>query len=406
MRPIFSHTGAVLAGTLCLLSLASCTAKRKYTDISTHLQTAVPSPCAQCEKPDLSSVRRSYSFVACGDNIIYGGNTKEARANAQPGGREYNFKPMYKNIADFIAAADVSFINQETVMAGGDHPISYYPCFNSPQDLGYDLEELGYDIVNIANNHMLDAGTDGLEDTIAFWKQRDVLLLGGYDNEEDYDRVRVLDCGGIRTAFLSYTYATNGIKKWDGYDVVVPYLDDEDILRQLAIARSSAEVVMVSVHWGDEGAFKPNDEQKRLAKLMADGGADVIIGHHPHVLEPVEWIEGKDGHRTLCVYSLGNFIGEQAYDYNTVGGMISFDVTLFGSTEPSFENIVFHPTVCHYSSDFYINEIYFMEDYSDYLASQHAVRRYYAHAYDFDTLIGYVTKTIDKSFLPAWFADK
>ena len=341
------------------------------------------------------------TFIGCGDNIIYG--TKDARSKAIPGGRELNYKPHYAPVADIIEQADIAFINQETLMCGEGYPLSYYPMFNSPQDVGHDLVELGYDVVNIASNHMLDKGADGLLRTIEFWKSLDTLMIGGYENEEDFDNIRIIEKDGLKIAFLAYTYGTNGLTKSKDSDVVVPYINDEDIIRQSALAHEKADLVFVSVHWGVEGAFTPNEEQQRVAQLFADCGIDAIIGHHPHVIQPVEWLTGKDGNKTLCVYSLGNFMAEQAYDYNMVGGIITFDILHSQSTPAYIDNVEFIPTVFHYTSNFMTNEVYRMEDYTRELAAVHGVKGYFGHRLDYDTLIKYATDTIDEQFLPDYF---
>ena len=139
---------------------------------------------------------------------------------------------------------------------------------------------------------------------------------------------------------------------------------------------------------------------REFRRLFADCGVDAIIGHHPHVLQPVEWIEGKDGNRTLCVYSLGNFMAEQAYDYNMVGGIISFDIVQIADAEPYIDNVLFTPTVFHFPSNFYNNTIYLMEDYTPELAAVHGVRTFYKHTLTYDRLIAYATDTIDEQFLP------
>lgn len=320
----------------CLAVFSGCGKARPYTGVT--LSDVPPQAAQTAVMPDFSSYIKEVSFLGCGDNIIYKGNVKEAASNAKAGGRTYNFKPTYALVADRIEKADIAFINQETVMAGDGYELSYYPMFNSPQDVGYDLQELGFDVVGIANNHMLDKGAKGLEKTIAFWKNMEgVLLIGGYDSREDYDTVRVLEKNGIKIAFLAYTYGTNGLTKAASSPVVIPYINEDDITRQVAAAKNAADAVIVSVHWGDEGSFKPNDAQKRTAQLFADCGVTAIIGHHPHVIQPVEWITGKNGNKTLCVYSLGNFAAEQAYDYNMVGGMISFDLVQIANTEPHLE---------------------------------------------------------------------
>ena len=353
-------------------------------------------------EPDMSDVIKTVSFIGCGDNIIYAGNIKDARSKAGAGDGEFNFKPMYEHVDHIIEEADIAFINQENVMAGDGYEISYYPMFNSPQELGYDLKELGIDGVNIANNHMLDTGAGGLQKTIEFWKNMDdVLMIGGYENKEDYDTMRILEKNGIKIAFLSYTYVTNGISKPASSPIEIPIHNDEDILRQTTLAKEQADVVIVSIHWGYEGAFKPSTEQIRLAQLMADCGVDAIIGHHPHVLQPVEWLEGKDGNKTLCVYSLGNFMAEQAYDYNMVGGIVEFDIIQLGKNDAYIDNVVFNPTVFHFPSNFFNNTIYLMEDYTRELAAVHGVKHFYRHTLTYDGLIKYATDTIDKQFLPA-----
>ncbi len=384
--------------TLLLFALCACDASRAFDmpDMTTYKTESA----ASVQTPDLTSIIKEVSFLGVGDNIIYGGNTKHARAAAIKGGRAYNFKPMYAPVEEYIAGADIAFINQEVVMAGDGYDISYYPTFNAPQELGYDLEELGFDVVNIATNHMLDKGAGGLSKTIDFWNERNVLMIGGYKDEVDFDNIRILEKDGISIAFLAYTYGTNGIKKAASSPLVIPYLNDEDIIRQTTLAKQSADMVMVSVHWGDEGAFKPNDEQKHYAKLFADCGVDVIIGHHPHVVQPVEYLEGKDGNKTLCVYSLGNFMAEQAYDYNMVGGMIAFDIVKIGENKPFLENVKFIPTVFHFSSSFLDNTVYPMTEYTPSLAAIHGVRTHYRHTLSYEKLLRYATSTIDAAFLP------
>lgn len=346
------------------------------------------------------------TFMGCGDNITYEGNLAQARENATDGGRTYNFKPTYDNVLSKIQNADISFINQETVMAGDGYPISCYPTFNSPQDLGYDVVELGFDVVNIATNHMLDMGTNGLSKTMEFWKNQDALMIGGYENKEDFENIRIYEEQGVKIAFLSFNYGTNGIPLSASSDIKIPYIDDEDIVSQIKSAKQKADVVFVSMHWGDEGAFKPNDEQKRIAQMIADNGADVIIGHHPHVIQPVVWLDGKDGNKTLCVYSLGNFVAEQAYDYNALGGIIEFEIVKKNNEKPYIENPVFTPTVCHFEAGLKNNKVYYLHNYTTELANKHAVSAYYGHTISLERLLKYTTDTIDKEFLAKEFTDK
>ncbi|MBQ9940043.1 MAG: CapA family protein [Clostridia bacterium] len=396
---------AVLFIFAILLCFAGCSMERTvvYQESIPLLPDAEQLP----EIPtDVSNAEFKVSFLGCGDNIIYGGNTRDARLKAVEGGRFYNFKPQYAKVEKYISSADIAFINQETPMCGDGYDISYYPRFNSPQDLGHDLVELGFDVINIANNHMLDQNSDGLSRTIEFLKGLDVLMIGGYENSEDFDNIRVIKKNQLRIAFISYTYETNGLRKSQSSELVVPYINDDDIKRQAEIAKNISDFVIASVHWGNEGAFKPSNEQKRVAQLFADCGVDVIIGHHPHVLQPIEWLTGEEGNETLCVYSLGNFLAEQDYDYNTVGGMISFDIVSRGSQKTKVENVLFTPTVCHYPATFRENIIYPMTEYTPELAGLHAVKNYYKNTYVYDKLINYVTDTIDEQYLSVEFKEK
>ncbi len=356
------------------------------------------SGCESTDEPVPPPVEQEQrvSLVACGDNITYKGNISDAKALAADG-REYDFRPIYSEVKEIIESADVAFINQETVITGGEP--SFYPMFNSPRQVGYDLVEVGYDVVNIANNHMLDKGADGLSKTIEFWKTQPVLMIGGYENEADYQAPKIIEKNGIKIAFLSYTYGTNGMKLPKGSDLKIPYIEDAKVAEEAKRAEENADFVIASVHWGEEGRFKPNNEQKEFAKTLADSGVDVIIGHHPHVIQPVEWIEGVNGNKTLCIYSLGNFAAEQAYDYNMVGGMMSLELVKKG-TALSVQKPVFMPTVFHYNARFRENRVYLMKDYTPELAAKHGVKLYYKHPLTYEGLLAYAKDTISAEFLP------
>ena len=142
----------------------------------------------------------------------------------------------------------------------------------------------------------------------------------------------------------------------------------------------------------------PNGLQKSYAKQFADAGVDVIIGHHPHVIQPVEWIEGSSGNKTLCVYSLGNFMAEQAYSYNMVGGMISFDIVSVTGSKPYIENVIFIPTVFDWGTAFYNNRVYILEEYTEEQAKNHGIKSY-GRSTSLSQLRGYVSSTISDEFL-------
>ena len=338
------------------------------------------------------------SFVGCGDNLTYYGNVRDAKSCALPDGRSHNFAPTYSFVADRIAAADIAFINQETLMCGEGYAFSYYPYFNSPQDLGYDLQKLGFDVVNMANNHMLDKGAEGLAATINFWNAMEgVTLIGGYRDQADYDDIRVVESSGIRIAFLAYTFETNYLKLPASSSLIVPYPDEETVRTQVSRAKELADFVLVSVHWGVENSFTPNQSQTDFAALLAELCVDAVIGHHPHVLQPVEWIDRPDGGRMLCVYSLGNFVAEMDWDFHMLGGMIAFDMVLTDGA-PSLENVEFIPTVYYYDRSFYNNRVYYYADFTEELAVSHGIV-YYGRTISCANLSKYLKNTISEEFL-------
>lgn len=400
-----------IAVILCALALllSSCAENRstKYESENnpTKITTPPSLPLSVNEPADVPITEKRISFLAAGDNVIHPCIYIDARNRATESTREYNFKPMYQNVADFIASFDIAFINQETLMGGKDIGYSGYPTFNSPQDLGLDLMDIGFDIINIANNHMCDKGVRGLSGTLDFWENQPVTLIGGYRNREDYDNIRYHEVDGVKIALLSYTYGTNGISLPSSTDLVVPYINDEDIIRQCNEARKNCDLLIASVHWGTENSSTVSDEQKHFAELMAQNGVNVIIGHHPHVLQPIEWISTEAGD-TLCIYSLGNLVSAMEYWQNMVGGFFTFDIVALSNGEVRVENVKFLPTAFFYGPSYYNSCLYFLEDYTDELAEIHGTKKLYGHgAYPSDmkkyadNIMGdYIAEKSDYSF--------
>ena len=397
---------AILLVALSLFLLASCGSRNGenslesliFNTIETESETQIETVPPETEPPEPETVKAT--FVGCGDNIVYTGTLWEAQAQAYTGTRAYNFKPIYEPVADIIRDADISYINQECVMDGGEP--AYYPMFNSPQELGYDLVELGFDVVNIANNHMLDRGGAGLKSTIEFWKSLDTVMIGGNLDHDDYDSVEIIERNGIRVALLSYCEMTNGLTIGADYDVWIPYLDREDIKRQCDSVKDKCDLILCSVHWGEEYVFTPTEEEKTWAKYMADCGVDVIIGTHPHVIQPIEWIEGEGGNKTLCVYSLGNFMAMQAFDYNMLGGIISFDINKKGDERAYVDNVVFIPTVYYFAQNWYGSRVYKLSDFTEEMAASHGLINY-GRTLKRSNLEYYLHDTIADEFLPEEF---
>jgi len=349
--------------------------------------------------PPATNAETRISFVAVGDNILHSAVMEDA-ANHAGDGEEYDFTYIYDNVRDVISAADVAFVNQETLLGGKNLGYYGYPNFNGPQEAGDALVDAGFDIVCIATNHMCDMNEAGLLGTIEYWEEQPVTLIGGYRNAADYENIRVHEKDGVKIALLAYTYdpyTTNGMKLPASSELITPIYNEAVIRRQVAAAKEVGDIVIVNMHWGEDSKFTVNAEQKKYAQLLADCGVDVIIGEHPHVLQPMEWIEGSSGNKTLLTYSIGNFLSTMYNDYFMVGGMLSFDIVKDASGT-RVENPLLVPTMTFYDVNRANLSIYFLDDFTADLASAHGTN---AHgATSLEQLRGYVKNAIPAEFLP------
>lgn len=339
--------------------------------IETGQQTQENYAHAQTDADDVS-------FMAVGDNLIH----NQIYRNAQTSENTYNFKPIYKDVADEIQNTDLAFINQETMFGGDYRPYSAYPRFNTPSDMAGDLSDLGFDLVNGSNNHTLDMGTEGLMNTIKYWDQYkdQVLYTGVFESQAARDNIPVIEKNGMTFSLLSYTYDTNGIEPEQPYHV--NYFDPELIKNDVQSAQEMSDFVIVSAHWGDEHTFQPNTKQKEYAQYFADLGVDLVVGHHPHTIQPMEWVTGTSGNETLVAYSLGNFFASSMNDINSLGGSLHLDFNKEGNKE-FIDNVRWEPLVIHHEEKAPGNatsrhnfSVYELSNYTTELAQQHSLNDY------------------------------
>lgn len=341
---------------------------------------------------------KTLKMLSVGDNLIHNGIYEQAQARA--GGNGYNFSFAYKNVASAIKEADIATLNQETVIAEGYKPSSY-PMFNSPKELGDEMVKIGFDVVNLATNHMLDKTTKGLIQAMDYWDTKEgVVRTGAYRNEEELNKVEFIEEDGLKIGLVGVTQHTNGIKLPTDTAVKIIYTDNEESIKaKIEAAKKECDVVLVNAHWGEEYTNVPTDLQRNLAKKMADWGADVIIGHHPHVIQPVEWIEKDDGSRTLVAYSLGNFISQQNRAPRMIGGMLRYDLTKdFSSGKVTISNVSFETIVTHFVNNKHDIQIYRLSQYNDTLAKAQ-VSRLKQSDFSMKYINDYVNRVIDSEFL-------
>ncbi|MEG0823010.1 MAG: CapA family protein [Erysipelotrichaceae bacterium] len=308
------------------------------------------------------------SFMAVGDNLIHNSLYFDAKTD-----NGYDFNPMFVPIKPYVEKADIAYINQETILGGTELELSNYPCFNSPQEAGDALVATGFDWINQATNHSLDRGEAGIVSAMNFWdKYPDIVTTGINRNKEEEQKFRYIKRKDINFGLLSYTYGTNGIEEPEGKAYLVNNIDKDQMKKDVEAIKKTCDVIIVSMHWGNEYQTTPSDEQKDIAQYLSDLGVKVIIGSHPHVIQPANYVTSKSGNKTLVIYSLGNFISAQNDTINMLGGMSTFTIHKDGKTnEYSVVDPKFYPTVTHFEANQTNFKTYVLKDYSDELASKH-----------------------------------
>ena len=304
----------------------------------------------------------------------------------------YDFRHLFAHVKDDIQAADIALVNQEVILGGTELGLSGYPAFNGAFEAGDALVDTGFDVVLHATNHALDKGRQGILNCLNYWhtKQPQMKVVGIYDSAAAQEsQLCICEQNGIKVAVLNYTYGTNGIPLPAGMQYAVNLLDEDQVERDVEHAKEEADFVVVCPHWGQEYSHGINGQQEKYAQLFADLGVDLVIGTHPHVIEPVEWVEGENGQKTLVYYSLGNFInatsgsGEGVAD-RMVGAMAEVTLKRDKTGQIVIEEYGVEPLVTQMLTGRNRITTYKLSDYSQKLADENEVlERDDTFSYDF-----------------------
>ena len=262
------------------------------------------------------------SVFMVGDALIHSCVYQDAKTS--DGG--YDFKPMLELIKPIASKYDLAYYNQETVLGGTELGLSNYPRFNSPYEVGDAFIDAGFDLVSLATNHTMDKGEVGVTNSVNYWKkQKNVVTSGQWTSAEDREKSisKIYEKNGIKYAFLSYTTWTNGLETPAGKEYLNNVYSDEKAAADIAKVKDKCDVIIVAMHWGTEYSLGVDNSQDRIAKFLSDQGVQLIIGAHPHVVEPVEYI--NDG-KTFVIYSLGNLISDQEGNERLTGLMMSVNI--------------------------------------------------------------------------------
>ena len=260
----------------------------------------------------------------------------------------YDFSRVFSDIKPYIESADISIGNIETTFAGKDIAYTGYPTFNTPEELAKNLSDIGIDVLSTANNHSLDKRYNGLVNTLNVLDKVGISHTGTYRSKEEQDTILIKDVNGIKFAFLSFTYGTNGIPVPSGKEYCVNLIDETLMLDQIKKAKEQKpDIICVNMHWGDEYKLKQNTTQKNLADFLFKNGVDIILGSHPHVLEPMEkrtitLDDGttKDG---FVIYSLGNFMSGQVIENTRDSIILQLQITKHTNNTITIDSINYIP---------------------------------------------------------------
>lgn len=308
------------------------------------------------------------TILMCGD-MLAGGYTHKSGLMEDG---TYNYDRIFENVTHIIQKADLAMLNQEVILGGTSLGLSGYPLFNAAFELGDAEVKAGFDVILQASNHVLDQGKKGFDLCMDFWHTNhpQIDILGVNESAEAQEEIYIREVNGIKIAILNYTYGTNGLPIPKDRPYIVNMMDENKIISDLDKAREAADFVIVCPHWGTEYTLKQTKNQEMWAKLFADHGADLVLGTHPHVVEPIEWVTGEDGHQTLVYYSLGNFSSNQA-QAETMLGIFSIVRLVKSKDGVSIDSYGAIPLVNHYRSGDVTT--YTLYDYPPEMVSQNAI---------------------------------
>ena len=288
----------------------------------------------------------------------------------------YDYSHIFSETSDLISEADIALVNEEVIIGGAELGVSGYPAFNASYEIGDALADAGFDVVLHATNHVLDKGAKGLMNCYDYWEANhpEIEVLGIHDSPEDQARISVLEVNGISIAILNYTYGTNGIPVPSDMPYAVDLLEESRVIEDLKSAEDMADFTIVCPHWGTEYRLTPDPYQEKWAKIFAENGADLVIGTHPHVIEPIEWCD-----ETLVYYSLGNYVnwtsGTGPGTANRmVGGMAEVTLTRSEDGDVCIEDYGVTALVTDLRAGSDGVTVYRLSDYTPELADRNAIR--------------------------------
>ena len=338
-----------------------------------------PEPVKPAEKlvlPKDESYTQKATILCTGDNLIHEALYADAESEDEEG--YYDFRPIYRLVKPLIEAADVATVNMETPLATSIGSPSGYPHFNSPRGAGYALLDAGFDVINHANNHIMDMGTEGIVATLNYWSDYSMPVVGAYRNDEDMYTMRIVDVNGIKIAFLGFAEFTN-YDIPDSAEIRVPFFSDNTLVEELIKkAKQEADIVVVHAHWGEENEDVLTETMTALSQMMVDWGADIIFGNHTHIVQDLRLLKREsDGQLCPVIFSNGNFVSGQKERSHLLSGLEVVTAAKNPDTGAvQIENVEYLPVLTHYEGDRKNAVVVPLDQYTDEMAAQHGVAEF------------------------------
>lgn len=315
----------------------------------------------------------------------------------------YDFNPIFKLIKPIIKKADLAIVNQETILGGKELGVSGYPTFNGPYELGDAIANAGFDVVLQSNNHSLDRGKQGIYNCLNFWKKYPKIKTVGINTSEaQKKKLCIYKKNGIKVAILNYTYGTNGIPLPKGMPFAVNYLVKDEVINDIKRAEKEADFTIVCPHWGTEYYRGITDYQKTWSKIFVENGVDLVLGAHPHVIEPIKYVtDKKTGHKMLVYYSLGNFVNSTMSDGRVgdryVGGIAKVKLKRGADNKVRIAKYGVKAIVMHNGGTRFGSSVYPLSKYTEELAKKNVMK-----AQDYMFSLEFCKKICDEVWGKIW----
>lgn len=291
----------------------------------------------------------------------------------------YHYNHLFRSVKKQMESSDIAIANQEVILGGTELGLSSYPDFNAPQEIGDALAASGFNTILHATNHTMDKGEEAVNNTLEFWKEKhpEVSVLGIHETQEEQDEIHIFEKDGFKIAILNYTYGLNGIKLPKNRPYLVDLMDKEKMDEDLKKAEKLADFTVVCPHWGTEYQFEETEEQKEWTQFFLERGVDLVLGAHPHVIEPVKWVEDGEN-KMLVYYSLGNFVSRQDKWYTMLGAMANVTIRKDSKGKVSITDYGVEPLVTHIGTTEEDYTTYYLKDYTEELAKKNKIRNQYS----------------------------